>query len=100
MSPIYAAFESRQEDAVTDPILFWNEVALKAHKRDFMFDDEVGDDEASAPMNRQALIPKQDGPTPKGEVQARSGLFTEVKSACEISTNNHSDEKTSNYVGC
>ena len=60
---------------MADPILFWNEVALEVHRRDFMFDDEVGDDEASAPMNWQALILKQDGPPPKGEVQARRGLF-------------------------
>ena len=33
---------------MADPILFWNEVALKAHQRDFMFDDEVGDDEGNS----------------------------------------------------
>lgn len=46
-----------------DPILFWSAVALEAHRRDYTFDDERGDDEAGTPMDRQTLMPMQGGPT-------------------------------------
>lgn len=46
-----------------DPILFWNDVALEAHRRDFTFDDIQGDDELGTPMDRQQLSPRQGGPT-------------------------------------
>jgi hypothetical protein len=46
-----------------DPILFWSDVALEAHRRDYTFDDERGDDEAGTPMDRQNLDPMQGGPT-------------------------------------
>lgn len=46
-----------------DPILFWSDVALEAHRRDYTFDDERGDDETGTPMDRQTLMPMQGGPT-------------------------------------
>ncbi len=46
-----------------DPILFWSDVALEAHRRDYTFDDDRGDDEAGTPMDRQKIEPMQGGPT-------------------------------------
>jgi hypothetical protein len=46
-----------------DPILFWSNVALEAHRRDYTFDDDRGDDETGTPMDRQTLTPMQGGPT-------------------------------------
>ena len=46
-----------------DPILFWSDVALEAHRRDYTFDDDRGDDETGTPMDRQTLMPMQGGPT-------------------------------------
>jgi hypothetical protein len=48
---------------IQDAILFWNEVTLEVHRRDFTFDDAAGDDESGAPMDRQGLVPEQGGPT-------------------------------------
>jgi membrane-associated phospholipid phosphatase len=53
-----------------DAILYWNEVLLEVHRRDFSFDDTAGDDESDAPMDRQSLSPEQGGPTKTSRVFA------------------------------
>jgi hypothetical protein len=45
-----------------DPILYWNDVALEAERRDYTFDDAFGDDERGTPMDRQMQVPAQGGP--------------------------------------
>lgn len=44
-----------------DAILFWNEVALEAHRRDFTFTDTNGEDETDAAVDRQGLYPEHAG---------------------------------------
>jgi vanadium chloroperoxidase len=44
-----------------DAILFWNEVALEAHRRDFTFTDANGEDETDAAVDRQGLYPDHAG---------------------------------------
>src|SRR5262245_36714816 len=44
-----------------DAILFWNEVALEAHRRDFTFTDADGEDETDAAADRQGLYPEHVG---------------------------------------
>jgi hypothetical protein len=44
-----------------DAILFWNEVALEAHRRDFTFTDADGEDETDAAADRQGLHPEHAG---------------------------------------
>jgi hypothetical protein len=44
-----------------DAILFWNEVALEAHRRDFTFTDANGEDETDATADRQGLYPEHAG---------------------------------------
>jgi hypothetical protein len=44
-----------------DAILFWNEVALEAHRRDFTFTDTDGEDETDAAADRQGLHPEHAG---------------------------------------
>lgn len=47
-----------------DPILFWNDVSLEVHRRDFSFADEPAKDHGSkAYMDRQMISPEQGGPT-------------------------------------
>lgn len=41
-----------------DAILFWNEVALEAHRRDFTFTDTDGEDETDAAADRLGLHPE------------------------------------------
>ncbi|MGL4437817.1 MAG: vanadium-dependent haloperoxidase [Bosea sp. (in: a-proteobacteria)] len=44
-----------------DPVVFWSDVALEAHRRDFTFTDAIGRDEAG--LGRTSLSPVQGGPT-------------------------------------
>lgn len=44
-----------------DAILFWNEVALEAHRRDFTFTDAFGEDETDAATDRLGLHPEHVG---------------------------------------
>jgi hypothetical protein len=46
-----------------DAILFWNDVLLEVHRRDYTFDDAVGDDDSDAPIDRQNISPEVGGPT-------------------------------------
>ena len=46
-----------------DAVLFWNDVLLEIHRRDFTFADKVGEDESDSPIDRQGLSPEQGGPT-------------------------------------
>lgn len=45
----------------SDAILFWNAVALDAHRRDFTFTDERGEDETDAATDRRRLHPEHVG---------------------------------------
>jgi hypothetical protein len=44
-----------------DAILFWNEIALEAHRRDFTFTDADGEDETDAAADRRRLHPEHAG---------------------------------------
>lgn len=44
-----------------DAVLFWNEVALEAHRRDFTFTDTDGEDETDAAADRMGLHPEHVG---------------------------------------
>jgi vanadium chloroperoxidase len=45
----------------SDAILFWNELALEAHRRDFTFTDADGEDETEAADDRRGLHPEHPG---------------------------------------
>ncbi|RVJ71710.1 vanadium-dependent haloperoxidase [Sinorhizobium medicae] len=48
---------------IPNAILFWSDIASEAHRRDYTFDDALGDDELGTPMDRQNISPNVGGPT-------------------------------------
>lgn len=55
--------EPAPKEPKVDSILYWNDIAMEAHRRDYTFDDIQGDDELGTPMDRQTLQPRIGGPT-------------------------------------
>jgi vanadium chloroperoxidase len=62
------------EDAEMEPILFWNDVALEVHRRDFTYEDEFGVDETDARPARKQLAPEIDRPTRTSRMLAMAQL--------------------------
>jgi len=60
----------RDGQSATDAILFWNEVALDAHRRDFTFTDDDGEDETDAAADRRGLHPEHAGMTATSRILA------------------------------
>ncbi|UEM02557.1 phosphatase PAP2 family protein [Skermanella rosea] len=49
---------------IADPILFWNDVSLEVHRRDFSFEEAPSKGHGSkAYMDQQVSVPEQGGPT-------------------------------------